>query len=152
MQLSENFWLEEFLRSQTATRHGIDLESYLTDEILANLKRLCQDILQPIRYAAEVPLIVTSGFRPEVLNELIGGSKTSAHMEGRAADFRLHGYTPFQACNLILGLPLEFDQLILEFNQWVHIGIARTGFDPRLQLLTAKKEEGKTMYHLGILV
>ena len=145
MQLSSNFSLHEFMVSQTAERKGIDMTP--DDLIISNLTTLCQDVLQPIRDAAGMPISISSGYRPIALNVAIGGSKTSAHMYGRAADFQIHGMGPFTACNLIASLDIEFDQLIHEFGRWIHIGIATTN---RHQLLTAYKAKGKTKYVEGI--
>ena len=149
MKLSENFNLSEFQVSQTAARNGIDMTP--GDAELANLKRLTGLCLQPIREFVRAPLIVSSGYRPEELNLLIGGSKTSAHMDGRASDFGIVGYTAREAAELITSLALPFDQLILEFESWVHLGIAREGEENRYQVLTARRNaDGKTIYEPGL--
>lgn len=149
MQLSPNFQLSEFLTSQTAARHGIDMTP--SPEVVRNLQKLTVDFLQPIRDEAGSPLIITSGYRPPALNTLIGGSATSAHRFGRAADFTIVEMSSFEACELIERMDLKFDQLILEFPEsprsWVHLGIAEF---PRRQVLTARREDGKTVYVNGL--
>ena len=147
MLLTNNFSLGEFLISQTAARHGIDMTPprYVID----NLKSLCVTCLQPIRDAAESPIIVTSGYRPPELNKKIGGSKTSAHRFGRAVDFTVIGLTPYETCQLILTLDLVYDQLIHEFGRWVHLGIAEDM--PRHQNLTAIRDQSGVKYLPGIM-
>ena len=95
MKLSDNFSLHEFLLSQTATRNNISMDPPI--EVIDNLRRLCVDILQPLRDATGKSIYISSGYRPPKLNELIGGSTTSAHMDGRAADFVVNGMTPLEA-------------------------------------------------------
>lgn len=146
MMLSPNFSLDEFLVSETAYRHGIDMTP--PQKVIDNIQILVTTCLQPIREAAESPLIITSGYRPDELNTIINGSKTSAHRFGRAADFTVIGLTPFETCQLILTLDLRYDQLILEFSRWVHLGIAEDL--PRYQNLTAVNDNGRTRYISGI--
>lgn len=146
MKLTKNFDLGEFLISQTAERHGIDMTPprYVID----NLKSLCVHVLQPIRDAAQAPISISSGYRPLDLNSLIGGSKTSAHMQGEAADFNVAGLTPYETCELVIRLKLPFDQVIHEFGRWVHVGIRQV---PRGEVLTAYRDKaGATRYIKGL--
>ena len=145
MKLSANFSLDEFLISQTAARHGIDQEP--TPPIIKNLERLCISCLQPLRDAVNRPIFVSSGYRSPDLNSLIGGSTTSAHMQGNAADFRVSGMSPYDTCQLIVEMGLPYDQVIQEFGQWVHLGVADI---LRGEELTAYRREGKTRYVFGI--
>lgn len=147
-KLTTNFWLHEFLRSQTAARHGISMDPPV--EVVDNLRRLCVDVLQPYRDAVGKTIMITSGYRPPRLNEMIGGSTTSAHMDGRAADFVVAGVTPFEVCNQMRAMGLPYDQLIHEFGRWVHVGISREEEDVRLQDLTAMRKDGRTVYVPGI--
>jgi hypothetical protein len=146
-RLSENFGLEEFLQSRTASLHGIDMTppSWVVD----NLQRLVDDCLQPIRSQLYSPVIITSGYRPKKLNKLINGSKKSAHMSGRAADIRIVGYTPYQAIQMIEQMSIPYDQLINEFQSWIHIGIAES--EPRGELLTAGRVDNAIIYQRGNL-
>lgn len=147
-KLTNNFWLHEFLRSQTAARHDIPMDPPV--EVVDNLRRLCVDVLQPYRDAVGLPVVITSGYRPPKLNKLIGGSTTSAHPYGRAADLIVPGITPFEVCEQMRALGLPYDQLIHEFGQWVHVGISKEEDDIRLQELTAARRKGRTVYELGI--
>lgn len=146
MKLSQNFSLDEFLISQTAERHGISMEP--PPEVVENLRRLCVTVLQPLRNAVGASIHISSGYRPEELNTLIGGSATSQHRFGNAADFTVAGWTPLAVAQLIVELELPYDQVIHEFGRWVHVGIADT---IRGERLTAFKDaRNKTRYVNGI--
>lgn len=145
MRLSKNFTLEEFTRSQTAERHGIDMQP--PELIVDNIRKLVQGCLQPLRDEAG-PMYISSGYRPLELNTRIGGSKTSAHVQGNAADFTVTGMNPFDVCELILTMNLPFDQVIHEFGRWVHLGVADV---LRGEQLTAYRKDGKVRYVTGIV-
>ena len=148
--LSKNFRLPEFTRSATASRHGIDIE---VDDpaVYENLKRLCEDVLQPLRDHFGQPITVLSGYRPPAVNSLVGGSRTSAHMYGRAGDVVMAGVPTIDVCRFFETYhELPFDQVIDEFGRWAHIGIARAGTRPRRQFLTARKRHGRTHYSYGL--
>ncbi len=90
-RLSKNFTLNEFLRSSTAERDDEIAEEQFNppENIVANLAYLCGTTLQPIRDVLGVPLRIISGYRYPSLNSKIGGSKSSQHMHGQAADVQL---------------------------------------------------------------
>ena len=146
MKLSNNFTLDEFLLSQTAERQGIDMTP--SDEVVGNLKTLCETVLQPLRDLVGSPLIISSGFRPIELNTRIGGSKTSAHVTGRAADFRVIGMTPFVVCETLRDEGIMYDQNIHEFGRWTHVGIAKNNRDE--DLTAYRGSDGKVKYVIGI--
>lgn len=148
MKLTDNFELEEFLISQTAARHGISMDPPV--DVEDNLRRLCVDILQPLREDLGRPIVVSSGYRPPKLNQLIGGSPTSAHMDGRAADISVPGMTPLAVAERIRDMNLPYDQVIHEFGKWVHVGISREHVDVRLEELTAYSKNGRTHYAPGL--
>lgn len=134
--LTKNFTLEELTHSETATR--LDIPNEPSPEELANLHELA-NVLQDVRDRLGKPILISSGYRSPALNRLIGGSKTSAHMKGLAADFICPSYgTPLQVCEAIYAMQIPFDQLIHEGNKWVHLGLPREGTPYRQQLLTAK--------------
>ena len=145
MKLSKNFWLNEFLVSQTATRFGIDMTP--TDQIISNIQLLVRICLQPLRDELGSAILITSGYRPLELNTRIGGSKTSQHIHGRAVDFHSNKYTPLEICEIAERMELPFDQLIHEFGRWVHLGIAPVN---RGETLTAWKRKGRTIYTPGL--
>ena len=151
-RLSQHFRIGEFLRSQTATRHGIDMTP--PPAVAANLRRLVREVLQPLRIQVG-RLTVTSGYRPPALNTLIGGSDHSAHLDGRAADIVSPDQWPIniarRAVQLMQRDALPIDQVILEFGQWVHIGIAREGERPRGEVLTSEIHGDDVVYRTGLV-
>lgn len=90
-RLSPSFTLGELCHSDAAERdHRLKtLQDNPTDTVVANLRHLSQKALQPLRTMISVPLIVNSGYRHPDVNKLIGGSTTSQHCSGEAADCRL---------------------------------------------------------------
>tara|TARA_R100000664_G_C2643792_1_gene67564 strand:- start:84 stop:545 length:462 start_codon:yes stop_codon:yes gene_type:complete len=152
VQLSDNFSLHEFTRSQTAIRHSID--NTPDDEVIKNLKSLCLGVLQPVRDYFQKPMIISSGFRCEELNIKIGGSKTSQHVFGQAADIEVLEVGNLELSDWI-NTNLSYDQLILEFHNpeedphsgWVHVSF--NSDNNRHEYKEAyKNEEGKTRYRL----
>ena len=89
MKLSNNFSLKEMTKSQTALRRGIDNEP--GEEEQANLQQLCEQVLQKVREHFGKPVTVNSGYRSPELNKAIGGSTTSDHCKGMAADIEIPG-------------------------------------------------------------
>ncbi|MFN7646991.1 MAG: D-Ala-D-Ala carboxypeptidase family metallohydrolase [Acidobacteriota bacterium] len=131
-QLTEHFTLQEMVISQTAARMGID--NTPTPEILKNL-RIMAAKLEEIRSLLGVPVLVSSGYRCPALNKAVGGSKGSAHMLGLAADFTAPSFgTVLQTARKIAASGIEYDQLIYEFDSWVHIGLS--GGAPRRENLS----------------
>lgn len=151
MKLSTNFSLAEMIKSSTAIRKGID---NTPDEVVtANLQALVDNVLQVVRDKFG-SVKVTSGYRSPLLNSSIGGSKTSQHCYGFAADFEVTGLDNKELAIWIRD-NLQFTQLILEFytegdpnNGWVHC--AYDAKDLKAQVLTATKVDGKTKYVTGI--
>ena len=111
------------MRSDTAAREGID--NKIPKEYLGNVLQLIEKVLDPLREKYGKPIIVTSGYRCPALNKAVGGSATSDHMKGCAAD--IHGAPNTKAENkrlfyMIQSLGLDFDQLIDEKGfSWVHV-------------------------------
>ena len=152
MRLSENFTLAEYTKSQTATRKGID--NTPSEEHLAAAKALFENVVQKVRDHFG-PTIITSGYRSPALNEAIGGSATSQHSKGEAADLEVPGVSTAEVCEWIAA-NTDFDQLILEFytpgetnSGWVHVSYKADGSN-RNQTLTAAKVNGKTEYSHGL--
>lgn len=145
--LSENFSLSEFLVSQTAARMGRELVP--TKKQKNYLVHLTRKVMQPVRELVDSPIIITSGLRPEWLNRLIGGSETSQHMKGQACDFVVVGMAPIEVCKAIEASDIKFDQMICEFNKWVHISYF-PGLTMRNEILTARSCDGITQYSNGL--
>lgn len=145
MELSTHFTLEEFTRSNTATRRGID--NTPTVQVINRLKTLATFCLEPLRsllqekYGPDTVIEITSGYRSKELNAAVGGSPTSQHMEGEAADIQVPGLSTEELFQFILDSGLSFDQCIQEFNSWVHISYCN-----RNEALRATKVNGSTKY------
>ena len=137
MKLTEHFTLEELTLSETAARQGID--NTPDAGTICNLKRIAI-ALEQIRSLVGKPVNVTSGYRSPAVNRAVGGAANSAHVQGLAADINVPGYTPKALANLIKNSSIQFDQLILEYDRWVHVAVA-TG-KPRGQLLTIRNGTG----------
>jgi hypothetical protein len=154
MKFPPHFSSEELTRSQTATRNDIDNSP--DEKQLNNLVRMAW-FLESLRMRIRMVLgkksiiIVSSGFRCEKLNLIIGGSKTSAHMKGLAADITCPDLTPLELAEFIRDNMADesFDQVIHEFGKWVHVGLC-SGL-PRYEELTALRENGKTVYKKGLV-
>ncbi|WP_275100129.1 D-Ala-D-Ala carboxypeptidase family metallohydrolase [Sedimenticola hydrogenitrophicus] len=140
IQLSANFYLDEFTRSQTAARRGIDMTVSEFGVVYFTLRRLCRGVLQPLRDALG-PVHITSGYRPPKLNRMIGGAPTSQHQYGQAADIVVTGHTPLEVATWLREHVTGYDQLIHEFGQWVHVSVPSAALhEPaRLERLTAIK-------------
>ena len=142
--LSEHFTLQELCASDVALRKGID--NTPPADIVANLTELAV-ILERVRELLGVPMHINSGYRSPKLNSVVGGSTTSAHMTGQAADFIAPQFgTPKEIAIEIAASDIPFDQLIME-GTWVHFGIRG---DMRRQVLTAHFSGGKATYAPGI--
>lgn len=152
MKLTNNFTLEELTKSETALRKGLD--NTPTVEVVENLKTLAEKVLQPVRDHFARGVKVNSGYRAPEVNAAVGGSKTSDHCLGMAADIEIPGLPNAELAEWIEA-NLEYTQLILEFytqgvpdSGWVHVS-----YDPanlKKQSLTAVKREGKTIYLPGL--
>ena len=130
--LTPHFKLREFTESTTAKKHGI--ANVPPPEAVENLQRLCTHTLEPLREKLGLPIIITSGFRCQQLNEIIvHASRKSQHMSGQAADFyvaqgpvqgsRVQGSRELliQAFRLIITEPeIDFDQLII-YPTFIHV-------------------------------
>jgi zinc D-Ala-D-Ala carboxypeptidase len=152
MKITENFTLEEFCKSDLAIRKGISNTPDI--RITESLTNLITYVLQPLRNRLKLPITINSGYRSPELNDLVGGSKTSQHMRGEAADIEIMGMDNVALANYIKG-NCPFDQLILEFytpgdrnSGWVHVSYSKTHM--RKSVLTASLKDGKTVYTEGI--
>lgn len=137
MLITPHFTLDEMIVSQLAAREGLD--NTPPPEALANLHLLCS-ALEQVRSLMGAPIIVSSGYRSPELNQRIGGAAASQHMQGLAADFTVPGVNPRDLAQRISESSVPFDQLILEFDAWVHLSVS-PGV-PRRQVLTVRKGTG----------
>lgn len=123
--MGKYFNIPELCKSETAVALGIDNKCNM--EQMNNLQELIKNVLDPLRGAFGKPIIVTSGFRTERLNKAVGGSKTSQHVKGMAADIVAQDRKDNRRLfYLVQELSLPFCQLIWEkgnaqYPDWVHI-------------------------------
>lgn len=155
-QLSKNFSVEELCKSETALRQNID--NTPTVEVLENLQRLANLVLQPVREHYQKGVKVNSGYRSLAVNAAVGGvqgAKPSDHTRGMAADIEIPGVANADLAQWIVD-NLDFTQVILEFytpgipdSGWVHVSYNPA--DLKKQILTATKKDGKTVYLPGLV-
>lgn len=153
MNLTANFSLHELSKSETALRMGFD--NTPDEEATENLRLLCEKVLQPVRDHYGKGVKVNSAYRSPESNAAVGGSKTSDHCKGMAADIEIPGVANADLAQWIMD-NLDYTQLILEFytpgipdSGWVHVS-----YDPanlKKQELTATKVAGKTQYLPGLV-
>jgi zinc D-Ala-D-Ala carboxypeptidase len=136
--ISPHFSLDELIRT------GTGLENDPHGSVRSNLERLCREFLEPIRSQVGA-LRVNSGFRSPEVNRAVGGVRTSAHLDGRAADIVPLECSCSELFEAVKRSGLDFDQCILEPG-WVHVGIAREGQAPRRELLLAQRGQGGMVY------
>ena len=153
MKLTPNFSLPEMTKSDTALR--LDMDNTPNAVQVENLKTLCEKVLQPVRDHFGKGVKVNSGFRHPQVNAAVGGSKTSDHCKGMAADIEIPGVANGDLAQWIVD-NLEFRQVILEFytpgvpdSGWVHVSFNPE--DNKKQVLTAAKQRGKTIYLSGLV-
>ena len=153
VRLSTNFTLQEFTKSQTALRHGID--NTPGSEHLASAKQLFENVVQKVRDKFGVT-VINSGYRGPKLNEAVGGSSKSQHCKGEAVDIECPGTPNYDVAKYIQD-NLDFDQLILEFDNgkdpnsgWIHCSYSL--MENRKKVMTALKPPGgKVEYREGLI-
>lgn len=134
MKISDNFTLEEMCVS---TSHPNLVEIPAENSTIAdNIKQLVLQVLQPTRDKLGRAITVNSGYRPPKLNKAVGGSATSAHLQGYAADVTTT-VSNVDIARAVIQSNVIYDQIILEKPklskneivdcQWVHIGIKANG-------------------------
>jgi len=144
MRLTPNFTLEELEFSETATRLGIN--NKVPEQLMDNIMILAEG-LQDVRKLLDTPLYISSGYRCIELNNILKSKPTSAHVKGLAADFRPSGkHNIDSAVAAIVDSDIPYDQVINEYNQWVHISFAESGRTPRKQALIID-QNGTLLYN-----
>ena len=137
MKLTPNFTLEELTVSEIGKRFNID--NTPNAEVQANLVRLAR-FLEEVRAVLKRPIHINSAYRCAELNSKIGSKSNSQHTLGCAADITVSGLTPDNIVQEIIKTNLEYDQLIREFDSWVHISIPNHFADrPRKNVLIIDK-------------
>ena len=150
MRLSKNLTLKEAIKSNTASRLGIENNPEQWE--INNLRAVAENVFQPVRDHFGVPIGVSSGYRSKQLNRAVGGSKYSQHMIGEALDIDADiygGVTNAEIFNYIKN-NLEFDQMIWEFGDdeepnWVHVSYKEAG-NNRKQIKRAYRDHKGVYY------
>lgn len=139
IKLSEHFTLGEMTKTSYETRDG-NIPSRVAIE---NLRNLCEGWLEDLRYSynvlyggeGDILLIINSAYRSEEVNRCCGGSPTSNHLTGCAADIRCLGPEQMMRYAAILldmadGTGRDFDELLLErrgTTYWIHFAVRPEG-------------------------
>ena len=130
------FSYSEFFKSDAAEKYQVNNipDDAQLSQVLGNIKALVLNVLDPLRARVGRPIIITSGYRSQRVNKLVGGSKTSQHLTGKAADFHVQGYTPQQMDVVYQTIQMccDFDQLIFyPSKNIIHVtGMATSGTFP----------------------
>lgn len=140
MKLTTHFSLEEMTRSATAQRLGIC--NAPNSQQIAALRHLCELLLEPLRLHLNRPVVINSAFCSPRLNRAVGGSPTSQHLFGEAADIRLASREEGLEIVRFIEKNLPYDQMILEHKSrtngtaefWLHLSL-RVGGTNRRQTL-----------------
>ena len=138
MNLSEHFTLEELTYSDISVRHNLDNNP--SGDVVVNLTRLAK-FLEIVRSLLSKPIHINSAYRSPNVNNLLGSKPTSQHCIGCAADITVSGMTPDEVIKAIVNSKVAYDQVIREFDSWVHISIpTNETVKPRKQALIIDKQ------------
>lgn len=144
MELTKHFTLDEMTISQTAVRHG--LKNQPNARQTECLRALCESVLEPLRVLLNRPIVISSGYRSRTVNARVGGSKSSQHCLGEAADIVVPGMEVVDVVEMIHSMRLPFDQLIDEGGRnggWTHVSHSSGN---RGEVLVATFHKGQTSY------
>ena len=124
------FTIGELTESATARKYNIKNVPGVAE--LDNLNALVYNVLDPLREILGRPIYVSSGYRCKELNAKVGGSKTSQHMSGQAADIYVKGFSNILIAKALVASLIQWDQLIIEQGtlerpQWIHISYKKSG-------------------------
>jgi len=117
----------------------------VTEQHSVNITRLVALVLDPLRGDSGA-IRVTSGYRSPKVNEKVGGSPQSYHMQGLAADIQSDMFSAYELAERIEFLALPVDKVIVEYGDWVHVQIKPAGETNRTEYLVAEKVGSETHY------
>lgn len=124
-----NFTLSELIHSDTAIKYNINNMPDINS--LDCMLDLIFYVLQPLRNKLGKPIIINSGYRNAQVNKLVGGTvdaygnPTSQHCKGQAADIKVIDMTVRSLIDFIKKSGIEYDQLINEYDSWVHVSFKK---------------------------
>jgi zinc D-Ala-D-Ala carboxypeptidase len=122
--LTKNFSFHEFTKTNHVEFIEANAEAAEHPAIIRNTRELCKTLLQPIRDHFGAAISINSGYRMPALNDAVGGSITSQHVDGEAADIRISGVSLKEIYDHVRSGKYMYGQLILEPG-WIHISIPR---------------------------
>ena len=145
MMLMEHFSLEEMTRTDTG------LENDPSVWAGANLVKLCELVMEPIRALLSTGIVPSSGYRSPDVTKRVGGAMNSAHLDGRACDFHPMDMDPETAFHAIRVSEIPYDKLILERRshtevRWIHVQIAKSGHTARRKAYRAEVGDNGPIY------
>lgn len=115
------FTLYELCKSDTAKKQNID--NFPTWEVVDNLKRIVEEILDPLREWYGKPINVNSGYRSQKLNKAVGGVNNSFHLTGCGVDIDANNTAENKKLFDYIKDNLPFTELGWEGNgSWIHVG------------------------------
>jgi hypothetical protein len=146
-RISPHFtWAEAVITAQRDPATGLLLANSPTGSEVEALEYTFRHGMEQVRgICGDRPIMVHSAFRSPLVNARVGGSPRSQHMRGEAVDFHVSGISVVDAWELIRAAPLDFDQLILETETWVHVSFVRLP-TPRRQVLRMGIVDGRAVY------
>lgn len=115
----QHFRFKEFVVS-----NHLEIPNTPNEEQWGNIEALVKNVLDPLRNHCNAPLRITSGFRSEALNKAVGGSSTSNHLRGEAADFECaDGSVSLFSLFAWIHDNCDFQELIAEQfpRGWIHV-------------------------------
>ncbi len=131
MRLSQHFTYAEAIKSETALRRGLD--NTPPPAVIAKMKAVCEEILEPVRAHFKRPVVINSFYRAPAVNAAVGSKPGSQHEKGEAVDFEIPGVDNADVAEWIRD-NLIADQLILEHytpgqpsSGWVHVSYKDDG-------------------------
>jgi len=144
VKLTAHFTLEEMTFSATGHARGLDnsISAKENPALYANVKSTAEH-MEEVRALLGAPVTVISCYRSFLVNKAVGGVANSDHLRALAVDFRNKKYSIQETFEIIRNSGLKYDQLIDEFNSWIHIGF---GPAMRGEILVARKVDKKTIY------
>lgn len=114
------FTIKELCKSNTAESKNID--NTPSDDIIINLTRLVDNVLDPLREWYNKPIYINSGYRCKELNKAVGGVSNSYHLKGMAADIDMGDKDDNQPLFDYIKDNLSFTELGWEGNgRWIHV-------------------------------
>lgn len=126
--ISDHFYMGEFVYSAKAVERGLD--NMPPAEAQVAIRNLVKKLLEPLRVYTREAIVISSGYRSEELNRLVGGVPDSQHCKGEAAD--IYTFGSFRLLEGLLNSGLNFDQAILYRSpKFIHLSLKSKGTNRR---------------------